>query len=342
MVSFFAAISLLHVAHGVVFYALMWISSTDDSGNWKRIMKFVAGRAGMVVIDMRRTAGHRAQEETPPDQGALTGRRISWEQVDAYLEDMKARGCTPDTIKSYRRNLTRFYRALPPDKSLDRKAVENWRDAMLAHGYMPRTVNNRLSSANGFLEYLGLREYQSLRQVKPDEDQVQPELTRNEYLRLLSAARALGKERTYLLTKVFAVVGLAVQELPSLDVEAVRNGRVTLAANRPDRLRHIPDCLREELAAYIRREGITSGPVFVTRSGRPINRTSVTGCIQQLARDARVAPEKCNPRCLRKLCQSTREGIQQNMTLLAEQTLERLLEQEQLAIGWEEVNGHVQ
>ena len=66
----------------------------------------------------------------------------------------------------------------------------------------------------------------------------------------------------------------------------------------------------------------------------------MTACIQQLSRDARVAPEKCTPRCLRKLCQATREGVEQSVSLLVEQALDRLLEQEQLTIGWEEVNGH--
>ena len=123
--------------------------------------------------------------------------RITWEQIGAYLEDMEARGCTPESIKSYRRNLTIFFRFLPPDKRLDRRSVANWRDTMLEHGYMPRTVNNRISSANGFLGYLGLREYQLPEQIRPPDGDVQPELTRNEYLRLLSAARALGTERVY-------------------------------------------------------------------------------------------------------------------------------------------------
>lgn len=286
----------------------------------------------MGVMHVNQTA--EQQQPEVPD-------RIMWEQICAYLENMEERGCTPESIKSYRRNLTIFYRFLPPDKRLDRKAIANWRDAMLGQGYMPRTVNNRISSANGFLGYLGLREYQLPGQLKPV-DSVQPELTRNEYLRLLSAARALGKERAYLLVKVFAVIGLSVQELPRLTAEAVKDGRVVLTAGRVRRMLHIPDCLKAELLAYIQREGPLTGPVFVTRSGNRLERTNVTASIQQLSRDARVAPEKCNPRCLRKLCQATREGVQQNISLLVDQALDRLLEQEQLTIGWEEVNDHGQ
>ena len=285
----------------------------------------------MGVMHMNQTA-EQLQGEKPD--------RITWEQIGAYLEDMEARGCTPESIKSYRRNLTIFFRFLPPDKRLERRSVANWRDTMLEHGYMPRTVNNRIPAANGFLGYLGLREYQLPEQIRPPDGDVQPELTRNEYLRLLSAARALGKERTYLLIKVFAVVGISLQELPELTVKAVKEGRMVLAVGQGRKVLHIPDCLKVELLAYIRRNGPPTGPVFVTRSGRSLERTNVTACIQQLSRDARVAPEKCTPRCLRKLCQATREGVEQSVSLLVEQALDRLLEQEQLTIGWEEVNGH--
>ena len=166
-------------------------------------------------------------------------------------------------------------------------------------------------------------------------DDVQPELTRNEYLRLLSAARALGKEQAYLLVKVFANVDLTVQELPQLTVEAVKESRVVISSNSAQRIIYVPATLREELGNYIQCTGILSGPIFVTRSGRQLNRTAVTAAIQGLAHDARVLPEKCNPRCLRKLYQSTMAGIEVSVRLLVEQTHDRLLEQEQLTVGWE-------
>ena len=58
--------------------------------------------------------------------------------------------------------------------------------------------------------------------------------------------------------------------------------------------------------------------------------------IRQLCAAAKVPEEKGNPRCLKRLYQSTRAGIEDNIALLVEQTHSRLLEQEQLEIGWEE------
>ncbi len=281
-----------------------------------------------------------AEENSFPDRAGQNDPCLRWEQVDAYLNDLQTRGRTPETIRTYRRNLLLLFEALPESRQLDRRTLARWRDTMLEQGYTPRTVNVRLASANGFLDYLGLRDYQLPMQLKPAEDDIQPELTRNEYLRLLSVARTLDKGRTYFMVKVFAILGLTVHDLPKLTAEAVEKGVFTTSANRSRQIIRIPNCLQAELLDYLQREGIRSGPVFCTRNGKPICRAAVTACIQQLSRDARVAPEKCNPRCLRKLCQSTRAGVQQSISLLVEQALDRMLEQEQITIGWEEVNGH--
>ena len=203
---------------------------------------------------------------------------LTWAQADAYLQDLRNQGRTPETIQTYRRNLMLLFEGLPESGQLDRGTLARWRDAMLERGYTPQTVNVRLAAANGFLDYIGLRDYQLSKRLKPAEDAVQPELTRNEYLRLLSAARVLGKERTYLLVKAFAVLGLSLHDLPNLTAEAVENGMLMTSANHSHQLIRIPNCLQVELRNYLQREGIQSGPVFRTRSGKTVNRTAATGC----------------------------------------------------------------
>lgn len=287
---------------------------------------------------MLHTAEPRAGQTVVINPAHTEKPRITWGQAAAYLDSLKRRGYTEETVKTYHHNLRHFFRVLPPDGAIDHGTVARWRDALLESGYKPRTVNVCLSAANGFLGYLGLREYQ-LPVWLAAEDDVQPELTRNEYLRLLSTARVLGKNRTYLLIKVFATTGLAIHELPQLTVAAVRDGKITVTTGRAKRIIHIPACLQAELMGYTQRTGISDKTVFITRNGKSLNRTSVTGSIQSLSQDARVSPEKCNPRCLRKLYQATQERIRADIALLVEQTYERLLEQEQITIGWEEVNG---
>ena len=198
----------------------------------------------------------------------------------------------------------------------------------MEQGYSPGTVNSCTATVNSLLEFAGRRDLQA-GQLPLNEGTLLPELTRNEYLRLLQTAKHLGKCQTYLLVLMFGTMDLPLRALPCVTVEAVREGWVFV----PRRLR-VPPCLRAELLAYAGERGIGSGPVFCTRYGKLMDRGNINVRIQSLARDARVSAEKCNPRCLRKLCTATQESIRANLELLAEQTYDRLLEKESLTAGW--------
>ena len=260
---------------------------------------------------------------------------VTWEEVCRYLDSLAARGRRRETIQVYRPKLEAFYHFLPEDKRVAADTLELWRAALLREGYSPGTANTHGSAANGLLAYLGRRDLQLIGQLDT-EGEIQPELSRTEYLRLLATARNLGRERTYLMVKVFALTGIRVSELNRVTVRAVEEGRVLTACDGRAQYVLIPACLRKELTVYLRRVGITAGPVFVTRSGRPMRRTQVSGEIRTLCRDARVDGDKSNPRCLRRLYQVTQERIRDSVQILAEQAHERMLEEEQLTVGWEQ------
>ena len=199
-------------------------------------------------------------------------------------------------------------------------------EALREQGYCPSTVNSAVSAANSLLAFCGKRGWQVMPSPLPETEQ--PELSRREYLRLLQTARILEKERAYLLVKLLGTTGLPVHLLPEVTVEAVGSGR-------------LPACdmalcgsLKEELLAFAAREGISAGPVFVTRRGTPVGRTTVTALIQALSHDARVEPGKCTPRCLRKLYLRTQEQIQTLVSTLAQEEYEKLLRSEQEKAGW--------
>ena len=260
---------------------------------------------------------------------------VTWEEVCRYLDSLAARGRRRETIQVYRPKLEAFYHFLPEDKRVAADTLELWRAALLREGYSPGTANTHVSAANGLLAYLGRRDLQLIGQLDTEEE-IQPELSRTEYLRLLATARNLGRERTYLMVKVFALTGIRVSELNRVTVRAVEEGRVLTACDGRAQYVLIPACLRKELTVYLRRVGITAGPVFVTRSGRPMRRTQVSGEIRTLCRDARVDGDKSNLRCLRRLYQVTQERIRDSVQILAEQAHERMLEEEQLTVGWEQ------
>ena len=277
------------------------------------------------------------EAEHPADTSA--GTRITPEAIRSYLDGLAAKGRGTGTVQNYTNKLLTFYEELPADKRVTRGALEDWRQKLLERGYSPNTVNTYLTAVNGLLAHMDRRDLQLVDrlELRPE---IQPELTRAEYLRLLGAARALDRERTYLLVKLFALTGLRVGEVPRVTVAAVESGRMKVAGpGGKTGYRPIPTCLREELRSYLRRTGVSAGQVFVTRNGRPVRRTQISMEIRSLSQPARVTEEKCNPRCLRKLYQATQAEIDRSVRLLAEQAWDRMMENEQLTVGWDAEEG---
>ena len=276
------------------------------------------------------------QGERPKYQHRKTesGVLLTQESIEQFLDACQSRGRVEGTLQWYRRGLNRLYQALPEDKFIRQGALERWREELVEMEYTPGTVNMFLSIANSYLDFVGHRECQLASQLKP-KSSLQPELTREEYVQLLRTAKALDKERLYLLVKLFASTGLSVQELPNVTVEAVQKGEIVHFPHKVEQRVRIPECLRKELSGYIRRNGYTSGPIFQNKDGGPLNRTYVSIAIRRLCVEARIPEEKGNPRCLKRLYQNTRSDIENNVAQLVEQALDRVLEQEQSAIGWE-------
>lgn len=293
----------------------------------------------MQELARNKTAGRNARGRTKQMMRefckAEKGVPLSREQIEGYLDSLAAKGRVRGTIDGYRRGMKRLYQELPEDdKFIRRDTLRLWREKLMAEGYSSTAVNQFIVAANGYLEHMDAREFQVTDKLKVQKE-LQPELTRGEYLQLLSTARALGRERVYLLVKVFGNSDLPVHELENLTVEAARAGTLSIVYNYSKELIRFPESICRELLAYAERNGIRSGPIFLTREGVPMSRSNVTTGIRQLCVAARVPEEKGSPRCLRKLYQTTREGIERSIALLVEQAQNRLLEEEQLTVGWE-------
>lgn len=259
------------------------------------------------------------------------------ELIDNFVSHLKEQKYIKGTVERYERDLKQFYANLPEDKRIYRDTLANYREKMLADGYAPRTANLCISAANSLFRYLGLKEYQLDNQLRPQNENL-PEISRSEYLRLLRTARALDRECEYLLIKLFASTGITIMEVPKVTVEAVEAGRIETQPSNNKQVIRLPHCLQKELLDYTARNGIYQGPVFLSRGGKTMSRTNITQKIHRICTMSGVPEEKGNPRCLKKLYQTTRAGIEANFDLLVEQAMERQMELEQESIGWEEAS----
>lgn len=260
---------------------------------------------------------------------------LSPERIEEYLEYLSGKGRSRSSLESYYRILSGLYDYLPEEKSIGNETGPVWKNYLEEQGFSTATVDNRMSVWNGFMQYLGHREWQ-MENFHREKGNVQPELTRTEYLRLLSAAKHLGKEKAYLLIKTLGGAGMRIQELPQLTVEALERGALELEYHnsRQRRLLRIPQGLREELLDYTKREGLRQGPVFQSQEGLPIARSGINYHIGSVCGLARVGEEKATPRCLWKMYQNTCSSIRDNIAVLIDQAYQRIVEEEQMSVGW--------
>ncbi len=268
--------------------------------------------------------------------GQRNGEIMTPELIRDFIETLRKKNRGKNSLDSYQRILLSIYDWLPEDKTVDGTTGAKRRKWLLEEkGFSHRTVNTQMSALNSFFRYLGHREWQMDEFVRITGD-VQPELSRTEYMRLLSAARQMGNEKTYLLIKTMGGAGVRVQEISQVTAEAVRQGSVRLDSHNGLRLRmmFIPKVLQKELMEYIEKEQIESGPVFITRDRKPLSRTTINHYISAVSGEARVDPEKATPRCLWKMYQSVQDGIEENIHVLIRQAYEEMMEKEQMSIGW--------
>jgi len=98
------------------------------------------------------------------------------------------------------------------------------------------------------------------------------ELSKDEYVRLINAARQKGNRRLTLLLQTICGTGIRVSELMHITVEAARCGRATVSLKGKTRVVFLVDELCRRLLQYAQQRKIQSGPIFITRSGAPMSR----------------------------------------------------------------------
>ncbi len=247
-----------------------------------------------------------------------------------YINSLKAGGRQKQTIRTYRHSLEELYDFLPANKEIKKDTMSEWKEQLKREGYSDSTVNIRLTAVNGFLRYCGREELATVHE-RIAADEFMPELTRAEYLQFLSRVREIGSEKYYFMVKVFASVDITISELDCLTVEACREGAVHL---QDDKTASIPVCLSEELLQYAERHGITEGPVFVTRSGKHMDRSNIANSIHRLAEQVGMEPAKCCPSALHRVYLTTQRELMDSLIPVCRQSYEHLLDTEQMVVGW--------
>ena len=101
-------------------------------------------------------------------------------------------------------------------------------------------------------------------------------------------------------------------------MESLTSGEATIENKGKLRTILIPVPLAKKLTAYCAERGITSGSVFVTRTGKPLDRSNIWKMLKKLAEAARVAAKKVFPHNLRHLFARTHYAKFKDIVRLAD------------------------
>ena len=243
---------------------------------------------------------------------------ITAEQIDAYCLSLLADERAAGTISKYRRDLTAF--ALWLDgRAVTKESATAWKACLLNRDYAPRTINSMLAAINGFFRFMDwhikVKFLKIQRQLFRD---ISRELSRQEYDRLLTAARSSGQERLALIMETLCATGIRVSELRYITVEAAKAGRATITLKGKIRTILLPAKLCRKLVKYARKQKIAAGEIFLTSSGRGISRRQVWYELKRLCKAAGVEPTKVFPHNLRHLFATTFYRAQRDIVRLAD------------------------
>lgn len=205
------------------------------------------------------------------------------------------------TIQKYIRDVHAFA-LFVGTQALDKALVIQYK-SILMEKYTPVSVNSMLAAVNRFLKEMGRFDctVRSLRIQRQAFRCKERELSKAEYYRLLEAAKKRKNTRLYMLMQTICATGIRVSELQFITVEAVKSGSATVSLKGKTRQVLIPAALRKELKRYASANGIHRGSIFVTKNGKPLDRSNILHGMKKLCAEANVSVRKVFPHNLRHL-----------------------------------------
>ena len=223
-----------------------------------------------------------------------------------------------NTIEKYIRDI-RFFREWLGGGGIDKSVVLEYKKE-LCEKYAPKSVNSILSSLNALFMYMNwyelkVKTLKIQRQIFADKEK---ELTKAEYERLLTAAKNKRNERLYYLMQTIGSTGLRISELKYVTCEAVKAGQAVINCKGKIRKVFLPKQLCKMLKAYIKQQHIKSGSVFITKTGRPLDRSTVWKMLKDLCESANVSRSKVFPHNFRHLFARTFYSLQKDIVRLAD------------------------
>ena len=230
----------------------------------------------------------------------MNERVLSENCISSFREYLILEEKSGATVEKYLRDI-RAFSGFVGGQKVTKEVVMAYKQSLLEKGYAVRSINSMLASLNSFLNFQGWQDckVKSLKLQNSVYCPEEKELTKAEYLRLLAAAKS--QPRLRLILETICGTGIRVSELRFFTVEGIRRGEISVRCKSKTRTILLPGKLRSLLLTFSNKSGIHSGAIFVTRNGKPLNRSNIWAQMKAFCEKARVKASKVFPHNLRKL-----------------------------------------
>lgn len=248
----------------------------------------------------------------------MKGRTITAKTIAEFREHLILEERSKTTVEKYIRDVKAF--AKYAEGGIITKETVIAYKKHLQETYAVRSVNSMLASINSLFAFLGWHDLR-VKSLKLQQQVFCPEekeLTKAEYTHLCRTAERKHNERLNLILQTICGTGIRVSELQYITVEAVKRGEAVVNCKAKTRSVFIVKELKQKLLRYAAKQGIKSGMIFVTRTGKPISRTNIWREMKSLCAEATVDPQKVFPHNLRHLFARVFYGIEKDIAKLAD------------------------
>lgn len=241
----------------------------------------------------------------------------TYNDIAGFREQLVKQEKSVATVAKYIRDTGIFLRyAL--HRPITKALTVAYKKHLIDMGYAACSINSMLAGLNGFLEFMGLSDckVKNIKVQRKTYCSEKKELSKTEYMRLLEASS--NRPQLNLVMQTICGTGIRVSELKYFTVEAVQRGEISVRCKSKTRTILVPDKLRRLLLDYSKNNGITSGTIFITKNGNPLDRSNIWSQMKKLCEAAGVSASKVFPHNLRKLFARTFYGIEKDIAKLAD------------------------
>lgn len=247
-----------------------------------------------------------------------TGKTDRMKRIKEFQIYLQERENAVSTIEKYVRDIHKFFGFIK-DREISKELLIAYKQWLLEN-YSVNSANSMLAALNQYLVFieLGRLRLKRIRVQRMDMQDPDRELGKEEFRRLVRAAREMEKEQIAMIMETICATGIRVSELRFFRVEDLRRGLVKVWNKGKCRMVIIPRLLKQKLLAYAGSRHICSGVIFRTRTGKAVDRVSIWKEMKNVAKKAGVAPGKVFPHNLRHLFSREFYKITKNLVNLAD------------------------